>query len=160
LRLPLGILSGIGFIGAGAIVKRDDLVVGLTSAATIWFVTTIGLCLGGGQLGLGLAGLILALGTLSGLKLLEKRLPRHRHAHLRISAQAELDEDRMLAPLLHNRIRVVATGSAWNQNEASRTYSYKLSWKTAGEDLGRPAAINELASLSGVQQISLEIEGK
>ena len=33
MRLPLGILTGVGFIGAGAILKRDDLVTGMTTAA-------------------------------------------------------------------------------------------------------------------------------
>jgi putative Mg2+ transporter-C (MgtC) family protein len=54
MRLPLGILIGVGFIGGGAILRRDDIVVGVTTAATLWLVTVIGLCLGGGQLALGL----------------------------------------------------------------------------------------------------------
>jgi putative Mg2+ transporter-C (MgtC) family protein len=44
MRLPLGILSGMGFIGGGAIVRRDNFVVGVTTAATLWFLTVIGLC--------------------------------------------------------------------------------------------------------------------
>ena len=41
-RLPLGILSGIGFIGAGVIVKKDNNIVsGVTTAATIWFVSVL-----------------------------------------------------------------------------------------------------------------------
>lgn len=55
MRLPLGILSGMGFIGAGAIVRRDNLVVGVTTAATMWLLTVLGLCFGGGQVGLGAA---------------------------------------------------------------------------------------------------------
>jgi putative Mg2+ transporter-C (MgtC) family protein len=53
MRLPLGILTGVGFIGGGAILKRGSLVTGVTTAATLWIVTAIGLCFGGGQLGLG-----------------------------------------------------------------------------------------------------------
>src|SRR5205823_8605060 len=53
LRLPLGILSGIGFLGGGVILKRGDIVLGVTTAATMWFVTVLGLCFGGGQLGAG-----------------------------------------------------------------------------------------------------------
>lgn len=49
MRLPLGILSGMGFIGAGAILKKGTLVSGVTTAATLWFSTVMGLCLGGGQ---------------------------------------------------------------------------------------------------------------
>src|ERR1700760_2163349 len=49
MRLPLGILTGVGFIGAGCILKKGDLVRGVTTAATLWYVTVVGLCLGGGQ---------------------------------------------------------------------------------------------------------------
>jgi hypothetical protein len=49
---------GIGLIGGGAILRRGNLVLGVTMAATLWFVTVMGLCLGGGQMEawLGLAG--------------------------------------------------------------------------------------------------------
>ena len=64
MRLPLGILSGMGFIGAGAIFRRGDAVVGVTTAATLWFVTVMGLCFGAGQLPLGAAMLAVGLGVL------------------------------------------------------------------------------------------------
>lgn len=50
MRLPLGILTGMGFIGGGAILRRDGFVFGVTTAATLWFVTAIGLCFGVGRL--------------------------------------------------------------------------------------------------------------
>jgi len=46
MRLPLGILTGVGFIGAGAILRRREVVTGVTTAATLWYVTVIGLCFG------------------------------------------------------------------------------------------------------------------
>src|SRR6202451_3250500 len=67
MRLPLGILTGMGFIGGGAILRRDGFVVGVTTAATLWFVTVVGLCFGGGQIGLGVAGTALGMMVLSGL---------------------------------------------------------------------------------------------
>jgi putative Mg2+ transporter-C (MgtC) family protein len=82
LRLPLGVLTGVGFIGGGAILKRGDLVSGVTTAATLWIVTAIGLCLGGGQLAVGCAATIIALVVLSPFKLLDDRLPRKRKAEL------------------------------------------------------------------------------
>ncbi|WP_250479303.1 MULTISPECIES: MgtC/SapB family protein [unclassified Caballeronia] len=85
MRLPLGILSGVGFIGAGAILRKDGLVKGVTTAATLWFVTVVGLCFGGGQLGLGAAGLGLGIVVLWFLKEVERRIPRENHAELRIT---------------------------------------------------------------------------
>ena len=75
MRLPLGILTGMGFIGGGAILRRGNMVQGVTTAATLWIVTVIGLCLGGGQLALGMTTLALALITLWVLKRLESLHP-------------------------------------------------------------------------------------
>lgn len=50
MRLPLGILTGMGFIGGGAILRRGNMVQGVTTAATLWIVTVIGLCLGADSL--------------------------------------------------------------------------------------------------------------
>ncbi len=73
MRLPLGILTGMGFIGGGAILRRGNMIQGVTTAATLWIVTVIGLCFGGGQLALGLATLVLAVIVVWGLKHLERR---------------------------------------------------------------------------------------
>jgi putative Mg2+ transporter-C (MgtC) family protein len=83
MRMPLGILTGVGFIGGGAILKRGDNVQGLTTAATLWFVTVIGLCFGG-QIGLGVAGGLLALLILRALKMVEVRLKREHASRLRL----------------------------------------------------------------------------
>ena len=48
-RIAAGIVAGIGFLGAGAIIRREEgLVAGLTTAATIWVVAAIGLAAGAG----------------------------------------------------------------------------------------------------------------
>jgi putative Mg2+ transporter-C (MgtC) family protein len=86
--LPLGILSGIGFIGGGAILKRGDMVLGVTTAATLWFVTVMGLCFGGGQSSLGLCILAIGLATLIPLRRLEGRLIQDRHGTLTVIAQS------------------------------------------------------------------------
>ena len=82
MRMPLGILTGVGFIGGGAILKRGDDVHGLTTAATLWFVTVVGLCFGGGQIGLGVAGAVLGLITLRTVKLFEVKLKQRRVSQL------------------------------------------------------------------------------
>ena len=73
MRLPLGVLSGMGFLGAGAILRRGSLVTGLTTAASLWYVTILGLCFGGGQVSLGAVATALGLGVLRGLKWVERR---------------------------------------------------------------------------------------
>src|SRR5579862_9003064 len=100
MRLPLGILSGIGFIGAGAIIKRGELAIGVTTAATIWFVTVMGLCFGGGQIGLGFAGFVLGFGVLIGLKRIETYTPRQHSGILRIAVTVDGPTQSEIASLL------------------------------------------------------------
>jgi putative Mg2+ transporter-C (MgtC) family protein len=47
-RIAAGVITGIGFIGAGTIIQAKGIVVGLTSAATLWAVAGLGLVIGGG----------------------------------------------------------------------------------------------------------------
>src|SRR5215510_8995726 len=86
MRLPLGILTGVGFIGAGAILRRGDWIIGVTTAATLWIMTVIGLCFGGGQLALGCVATILAVITLWALRPIDVRIPREHRATIVISA--------------------------------------------------------------------------
>ena len=65
MRLPLRILTGVGFIGTGATVRKDELVLGLTTAATLWFATVVGLCMGGGQVIPGSASTIIGFGVIN-----------------------------------------------------------------------------------------------
>ena len=88
MRLPLGILTGVGFIGGGAILKRGNLIKGVTTAATLWVMTVIGLCFGGGQLRLGTEATVLSLMTLFALKWLDARIPREHYAKLVLDAEA------------------------------------------------------------------------
>ncbi len=89
MRLPLGILTGVGFIGGGAILRRDNIVVGVTTAATLWFVTVLGLCFGGGQIELGLAVLTIGFLALWGLEFVENRLEQEHRARVAIALDGD-----------------------------------------------------------------------
>jgi putative Mg2+ transporter-C (MgtC) family protein len=100
MRLPLGILTGVGFIGGGAILRRDGLVQGVTTAATLWLVTVIGLCFGGGQYGLGVAATIIGFVTLWALKWAEPLLLRSRHGTLVVETSPEGPDEAAIEALV------------------------------------------------------------
>jgi len=105
MRFPLGILSGMGFIGAGAIIRRGELIKGVTTAATLWFVTVVGLCFGGGQIYIGIAGTLIGTGVLWLVKGVDEHLSREQTARLRIvyggglPLESILESDPLIAPL-------------------------------------------------------------
>lgn len=71
-RIAAGIVTGIGFLGAGTIFKDNDRVKGLTTAADLWVIAGIGMAIGFGYYALGIASTIIILLVLVVKKLLQE----------------------------------------------------------------------------------------
>lgn len=80
-RIAQGIMTGIGFLGAGVIFKEGLSVRGLTTAASIWITAAIGILIGVGFYFPAILATLLTLGTLSVFRWIEARLPSHFYAH-------------------------------------------------------------------------------
>ena len=74
-RIIQGIATGIGFIGAGSILKLNEEhhIRGLTTAAGLWMTSAIGVCVGLGMVGIGIVAAILTLIVLAVLKRFESK---------------------------------------------------------------------------------------
>jgi putative Mg2+ transporter-C (MgtC) family protein len=72
-RMAAQVVSGIGFLGAGSILLRGEIVRGLTTAASLWSVAAVGLAVGGGLYTAAIAATLIILIILAGLKPLERR---------------------------------------------------------------------------------------
>jgi putative Mg2+ transporter-C (MgtC) family protein len=72
-RVAAQVVSGIGFLGAGSILLRGEMVRGLTTAASLWSVAGIGLAVGGGMYTAAVGATFIILVILAGLKPLERR---------------------------------------------------------------------------------------
>lgn len=72
-RMAAQVVSGIGFLGAGSILLRGEIIRGLTTAASLWTVAAIGLAVGGGMYVAAVAGTLIVLIILAGMKPLERR---------------------------------------------------------------------------------------
>jgi putative Mg2+ transporter-C (MgtC) family protein len=79
-RVAAQIVTGIGFLGAGAIIFQHEMVRGLTTAASIWVVAAIGMAVAGGMYVLSISGTGLTLLVLAALKRLENRWFRDRRS--------------------------------------------------------------------------------
>ena len=72
-RVAAQVVSGIGFLGAGSILLRGEVVRGLTTAASLWSVAGIGLAVGGGMYTAAFGATVIILVILAGVKPLERR---------------------------------------------------------------------------------------
>jgi len=81
-RVAYGVMSGIGFLGAGVIIKHDGAIRGLTTAAGLWCVAAIGLACGLGLYFIAVMAALIVLGVLWFLDHLERLLPKVRYRSL------------------------------------------------------------------------------
>ena len=82
-RVAAGVITGIGFLGAGMIIKTNDFVRGLTTAASIWVVSAIGVTVGLGEYAIATVATLLVLITLYVLHYLPISGDRYMSLHLR-----------------------------------------------------------------------------
>jgi putative Mg2+ transporter-C (MgtC) family protein len=88
-----GIMTGIGFLGAGVIFKEGLTVRGLTTAASIWITAAIGILVGVGFYFAALLGAAATLAVLAMFRWIEQRLPSEYYAHHML----RFDRDKVMA---------------------------------------------------------------
>ncbi|MBV9267602.1 MAG: MgtC/SapB family protein [Acidobacteriaceae bacterium] len=154
MRLPLGVLTGMGFIGAGAILRKGSVVVGITTAATLWYVTVMGFCFGAGQLVLGWYALGIALLVLWVLKHVENwgRVERRGSLELAIAEDGP-GEDALRSVLAKHKFQVTASGLAVSELPRKTTYHYEVEWRARRSETEHPAFIAELLESPAVINI-------
>ncbi|HEX4412566.1 MAG TPA: MgtC/SapB family protein [Lacipirellulaceae bacterium] len=162
MRLPLGILSGMGFIGGGVILRRGSMLIGVTTAATLWFVTVMGLCFGGGQLGLGVALLVIGLIVLTLLKHVEDRMHRDRRAILSVALSAEGPSEAQIRDRLAGARLTIksccAAFSSMHVSLVSKKLRYEVQWRASPNESRLPEVVEAIADLPGVAHVSWRVQ--
>jgi len=123
-RIAAQIVSGIGFLGAGAIIRRGEAVLGLTTAATIWFVASIGMGIGAGYYVISSVGTALALAILFVFRKFENLVDRiHTTRTYHVIVSAEDDAVRELSLVLDScGLRVLGN----KQVKSDNRYFYEI----------------------------------
>jgi putative Mg2+ transporter-C (MgtC) family protein len=152
MRLPLGILTGVGFIGAGAIVRRSDMVMGVTTAATMWFATVVGLCMGGGQVILGSVSTVIGCIVLWNMKWFEAQLNRTQRASLIVKVRPGAWNEAELRSLLASaEIRVKTMGIIVQSSpEPMQTFECEVRWRPTKTDGRSPDVLNRIEDHPGL----------
>lgn len=155
MRLPLGILSGMGFIGGGVILRKGSMVRGVTTAATLWFVTVMGLCFGGGQIGLGVITLVLGMVILVGLKELEKHLKQDRQATLTLVAgQNRPSQSDITLAIAGAGFKIVSSSVTMGENSTLAEMTCEVSWRARHDDSDQPIIfLKEIGTRFGLAKV-------
>jgi putative Mg2+ transporter-C (MgtC) family protein len=123
-RMAQGIMTGIGFLGAGVIFKEGLSIRGLTTAASIWITAAIGILIGIGFYYPAILATALTVGILSLFRWIEARMPSQSYAHhmLRFDRNDVLPEERVRALLREHGFTVANMSYRITDDEAAFEY--------------------------------------
>jgi putative Mg2+ transporter-C (MgtC) family protein len=153
-RMAQGIMTGIGFLGAGAILKAGYSIQGLTTAASIWITAALGILAGIGFYLPVIVGTAITLGVLTFFRWIEARTPTMNYAEcvVRFAIAEALPEAKLRALVAGVGFGVVHVHHGLNNPEAF--YEYRMIIRTS-----RPRNVARLSetlrSLAGVQEFRL-----
>ncbi len=106
-RIAAQIVTGIGFLGAGTIIKEGLTIRGLTTAACLWLVAAVGMAAGGGYFSLAAATTFIALLFLIGLHYLERVYPKDSYRVLTLETVDDIKPSDLIAIVNEKDIKVV-----------------------------------------------------
>ncbi len=155
-RIAQGIMTGIGFLGAGVIIQDKQVVRGLTTAASIWITAALGIMVGAGLYFPAVLAAILTLVALTVFNRLIQWLPMRHFASLAISFKRhESMSEQQLVELLA-RHGAVLSKTAYRLDNDGNSLSYQMTIRLK-QLAGMQAITDELLMQDHVQAFSLRL---
>src|ERR1700735_2810658 len=154
-RIAAQVVSGIGFLGAGAILARGEIVKGLTTAARIWTVAAVGLAVGGGLYLAAGASTVIILIILAGIKPLEEAYrSRNQSCQLKIEVDNRSLTPEVLKEALGLRTSQIKRFLVENRNHNGTDQLLVLLSKVSSQDIA--AYPEKLKELDGVRTVTVD----
>ena len=127
-RISAGALIGIGFLGAGVIIKSGFAIRGLTTAASIWIVSAIGLAIGGGLYFEGAFTAVITVTALVALRKVERNIKMWRYKNISISTPLnEYRENEITDTLKEHGFHIHSINYDRNRAKGEITYNLTVS---------------------------------
>jgi putative Mg2+ transporter-C (MgtC) family protein len=153
-RIAAQVVSGIGFLGAGSIIARGEIVRGLTTAASVWTVAAIGLAVGGGLYLAAGASTIIILIILAGIKPLEEAYrSRNQSCQLKIEVESGFLTPDMLRETLQLRAGQIKRFLVETRGTQGTDDLLVLINKVSSQDIA--SFSNRLNELDGVRSVTV-----
>jgi len=146
-------ITGIGFLGAGVIIRYKDTIRGLTTAACVWLVCSVGLAVGAGFYVLGVAVTLLTLIALIGLKAGERRMRKDWFEDLEV-VSTDLPGQITLMKSLITQHGFEVIGSALSRDAEKKELKATFQVKVRAV-LPQREILQDLIELEGVKEVNL-----
>ncbi len=154
-RIVSGAITGVGFLGAGVIIKTRGAIYGLTTAACIWIVFAMGLAVGAGMYLPAVAVFVLTYFTLWILRNMEKNLPKDTFKTIRVTGDEKLDEEALRAAI---KKYGQVLGLEYEKDIEAKTVSYIVS-ASFKKEMPVRNVLEDISFLSGTKTIKITQSG-
>jgi putative Mg2+ transporter-C (MgtC) family protein len=153
-RVMQGIVTGLGFLGAGVIMRESFSIRGLSTAASLWTTAAIGVTIGVGFYAAAIAATLLTVLAMIGLRRMETVLPHRTVTHLTIVfTRGKAPPAESIRALARERGFTVVDWGFHLTNGAGRI-EYRLALQTNGEP-DPTRMVKELSAADGVMELHL-----
>jgi putative Mg2+ transporter-C (MgtC) family protein len=153
-RIAAQAITGIGFLGAGVIIRYKDAIRGLTTAACVWVVCAVGLTIGGGFYLYGSVVAAITVLALVGLKPLEKKLRRDWYQEMTVVSGEMPEQVENIQEIIDRYgFKVVNSGLSRDLEKKEVTITFLLQQRTVQP---QRQALQEIFALEGIKRVDVK----
>lgn len=153
-RIAAQVVTGIGFLGAGAIIREKASIRGLTTAACLWVAAAVGLACGVGMYVTAIVVTLLSLMSLLLLKRVEKSLSRDSYAHIKIWCNDSAGQKTRLEKYLGEfNLQIMNIGIEKDVGSGEVVFEFEVKYTSHGYAAG---LVDSIASIEGVNRIRVD----
>lgn len=152
-RIAASVVSGIGFLAGGAILRTGFSIRGLTTAAGLWLVAAIGLCAGGGMYVESVAATVIGVAALTILRRFEDKDDRIRRRLMLTLTESAVPTDALVAKLAD--LDLLPTVEGWNKESAASLRQLTLAVRLRRAD-GESSLLAALEAEPGIARMQLD----
>lgn len=150
-RIAAQIVVGIGFLGAGAILRHGEYIRGLTTAATLWAVSGIGMAVGFGEYLIGGFATFIVLSNLIILKYVENKIPRDRYVNLSIEVVG-IEDINFYSIAKKNNLDVVGRSFRFVMETNISHYAINIKYR---KEENLDAFLNEIKKIETIKSLTI-----
>jgi putative Mg2+ transporter-C (MgtC) family protein len=154
-RIASYAIAGMGFLGAGAIIKGQSMIRGLTTASGLWLVTAVGLAIGCGFYIPAIMAVIIAMAVLYGLRTVKQFFLRDAYTRLSVVVDEERFRLQEFEKLIEEKEYTAIDFISFHKDLIKLSTNYHFRMVSRGDEEWREIT-RELSKIPGVREISWE----
>ncbi len=150
-RIAAQVVTGVGFLGAGVIIRMKESIRGVTTAASIWVVCAVGLAIGSGYYLIGIVTSAITVLSLMGVKTFERKLRKDWYKEIVIvSEDREGQLNRIQDVIEKHKVKIIGSGLRKDLQKKEVVTNFKLRVRAIKPD---QSLLKDVFDIDGIKRV-------